>query len=168
MYSGTDTIDGKECTVEILDTGAYEVGKFIVPRWFESPGIIIVYSVWQRSSFNRIESSFIPSVVSASGRSASITIVGNKNDAEEENVSQGKRRVSEQEGRRLAEQCKAHFFEISATNYEEVRRVLVNLIQRMSPVQTTPRVQVGQMSATGIGTASYQSHLLPVSNRYDT
>ena len=88
-------------------------------------GIIFVYSINNRKSFEYIKQNF--SYIKISDN-IPLVLVGNKYDLKE------KREISKEEGRQLAEDYNMNFFEYSAKNYININEIFQILIDNINEV----------------------------------
>lgn len=84
-------------------------------------GIIFVYSINNRKSFEYIKQNF--SYIKISDN-IPLVLVGNKYDLKE------KREISKEEGRQLAEEYNMYFFECSAKNYIKINEIFQILMKK--------------------------------------
>jgi len=123
-------VDGKACTLDILDTAGQEEYSAMRDQYMRTgQGFILVYSITDPSSFEDSQSIHDQLLRSKDAESVPLVLVGNKCDLEEE------RSVSKDEGNKLAEKfgtyCK--FVEASAKaqiNVEEAFYSIVRLIDK--------------------------------------
>jgi small GTP-binding protein len=121
-------VDGKLCTLDILDTAGQEEYSAMRDQYMRTgQAFVLVYSITDPSSFQDCQAIHEQLLRSVDSDDVPLVLVGNKCDLEEE------RGVSTQEGKALAEKfgnCK--FFEASAKgkiNVEECFYGLVRLLQ---------------------------------------
>ncbi|KAI3322881.1 putative small G-protein Ras2 [Xylariaceae sp. AK1471] len=121
-------IDDQSCALEVLDTAGsldLEDDGNLEDGWIQkyNDGIVLVYDVTSRKSFDRIEYLFqrvlevkglVTSDSEASTQTLPIMIVGNKTD------ELAKKTVSPKEGAELAEKLGCMFIDTSAKNYQDV------------------------------------------------
>lgn len=118
IYSKTYTLEGKQFKLICLDSVGQHAGQSLIPSsiLFETRAFILVYSVDDAESFNVIRNiahklneikgdTYFPRV-----------LVGNKADCQ-------KRRVTQDEGYRFAEQLKCPFIECSALMNKNIDQV---------------------------------------------
>ena len=133
------TIDGKRLKLQLWDTAGQERFKTITQTYYRgASGIILVYSVTDRSSFNNI-SKWINQIDEQNEEQIPKVLVGNKAD-----VNQVERVVSLQEGQQLAERYKLPFFETSAKeniNINEIFELLSRTVVARIESRTTPTLQ---------------------------
>jgi GTPase SAR1 family protein len=128
-YERQTEIDRKSCTVELLDTGSFDVVKILKPEWSSNPhGAIFVYDICNSETFTILET-YIKLFISHSG-TATITLVGNRTGRPGSQVSTAK--LCEMANRYGCTWC-----EISTENHLQVEAVVVDHIRRLrnAPVQ---------------------------------
>ncbi|XP_012689922.2 zgc:64022 [Clupea harengus] len=114
IYSHSDKIDGRDIGFNIWDAsysqGGDEVGHIGERQLQWADGVIMVYSICDRASFNVVRQQVqrIRQAKNKLSGAVPIIIVGNKRDL------QHRRTVSSEEGRLLALSADCGFFEISA------------------------------------------------------
>ncbi len=86
-------------------------------------GIIFVYSINNRKSFEYIKQNF--SYIKISDN-IPLVLVGNKYDLKE------KREISKEEGTQLAEEYNMYFFECSAKNYININEIFQILVKKIN------------------------------------
>lgn len=115
-------LQGANIKMQIWDTAGQERFKTITETYYKgSAGIVFVYSVTDRKSFDNI-SNWIRQVNDSQPESLSKIIVGNKCDCPE-----AERQVSLAEGRRLAESYGIPFLEASAKENTNIMKVFTDL-----------------------------------------
>eukprot|EP00828_Plagiopyla_frontata_P006221 TRINITY_DN1267_c0_g1_i6.p2 TRINITY_DN1267_c0_g1~~TRINITY_DN1267_c0_g1_i6.p2 ORF type:complete len:205 (+),score=41.77 TRINITY_DN1267_c0_g1_i6:171-785(+) len=113
-------IDDKKIKVQIWDTAGQERLHAITRNYYQgSNGMILVYSVIERESFEHI-SNWMEEINKYGSSNVSIILVGNKIDLPN-------REVSTEEGQQLADKFKLPFFEASAKTGENVEKIFVEL-----------------------------------------
>ncbi len=122
----TIEIDGKRIKLQIWDTAGQEKTSSSPPSFFrDCEGAIITYSVTDRESFARIQT-WLKQVNDYGGKHARKILVGNKNDEKAE------RKVSEEEGKALAEANGGmKFFETSAKEDLQVTEAFYGLAKEI-------------------------------------
>ncbi len=111
------TIDvlGKRAKLQIWDTAGQERFRTITQAYYRGAmGIIIVYDVTDRVSFEDVKRDWIANIDRHVNADVRKTLVGNKSDMEAERV------VSTEEGQRLADELDIRFFETSALRGDNV------------------------------------------------
>lgn len=118
------TIDvlGKRAKLQIWDTAGQERFRTITQAYYRGAmGIIIVYDVTDRRSFEDVKRDWIINVDRHVNLEVRKTLVGNKSDMESE------RAVGTEEGQRLADELGIRFFETSALRGDNVDSVFVSM-----------------------------------------
>ena len=112
----TINVDGKVVKLQIWDTAGQDRFRTITVSYFRgAQGILLVYDVTDRNSFNNVEN-WMEQIKQHSDDNVNLILVGNKCDLESQ------RAVSTKEGQDLAKKHGIHFFETSAstdTNVDE-------------------------------------------------
>ena len=93
-------------------------------------GIILVYSVTSRSSFERIEN-FYQSMRKIKGDNPIFMLVGNQCDLTHE------RQVSKADGAALARRYGCDFIETSAKTTQNVERLFINVVRSLRQFETS-------------------------------
>ncbi|CZR54043.1 uncharacterized protein PAC_03926 [Phialocephala subalpina] len=119
-------IDGQACLLEILDTAGQEEYTALREQWIrESEGIVLVYSITSRYTFNSLRQ-FHAQILRVKGiETFPVLIVGNKSDRVTE------REVSTQEGFRLASELGCEFTESSAKNRKYVEESFIDIVRQV-------------------------------------
>jgi len=115
-YKKEHQIDGKEVTVEIIDTaGQEEYTSGLQDKFIRGgEGFILVYSVTSRSSLNRVKEIRNKIAWTKDSEEVAMILVGNKSDLVKE------RQVPTQEGKEVAQEFGCPFLETSAKTGENV------------------------------------------------
>ncbi|KAH3834274.1 GTP-binding protein Rit2-like [Dreissena polymorpha] len=125
-YQQQARIDGEPAQLDILDTaGQLEFTTVREQYMRHGEGFILCYSITDRRSFDELlaHKNLIDRV--RCNENTPIIVAGNKCDLEQ------KRKVSTEEGRRLAEQLGAPFFETSAVNRQCVDDVFHGIVREV-------------------------------------
>jgi len=118
-------VDNRMCFVEVTDTAGGEEYTTLRDQWIrEAQGIILVYSVDYRLSFERLEI-FHQAVLRVKRGHAIFMLVGNKCDKAQE------REVSKADGAALARQYGCDFIETSTKTTQNVDRLFINLVRSL-------------------------------------
>lgn len=118
------TIDvlGKRAKLQIWDTAGQERFRAITQAYYRGAmGIIIMYDVTDRESFEDVKRDWIKNVDQHVGVEVRKTLVGNKSDKAAERV------VSTEEGQQLADKLGIRFFETSALRGDNVDNVFLSI-----------------------------------------
>lgn len=103
-------LDGKRIKLQIWDTAGQERFRTITTSYFRgAQGILLVYDVTDRGSFNSIRN-WVGQIQQHADVHVNKILIGNKCDIEEQRV------VSFEEGKTLAKEYGIQFFETSAKN----------------------------------------------------
>jgi len=115
-YKKEHQIDGKDITVEIIDTaGQEEYTSGLQDKFIRGgEGFILVYSITSRSSLNRVKEIRNKIAWTKDSEEVAMILVGNKSDLVKE------RQVPIQEGKELAQEFGCPFLETSAKTGENV------------------------------------------------
>lgn len=129
-------VDDKKIKMQIWDTAGQERFKTITQTYYKgSMGVILTYAVDDRDSFNNIEN-WMRQIKSQASESICKILVGNKSDIQGE-----KRKVSSEEGRKLAENYGIPFFETSAKDDENIASAFQTIAKEIKEkilVETPP------------------------------
>lgn len=137
-YRRQADIDGKRCTIEVLDTAGQEEYIALIDQWIHGAEcFLLVYSISSRASFDRIrdfhkgiqllkESSW-----SGSYGLVPVMLVANKCDRVAE------REVSKAEGKALAAELGYGFVESSAKNDINVERAFYDAVRRLRQIHSS-------------------------------
>ena len=118
-------IEGKNVKLQIWDTAGQERFKNITASYYRGGnGILVVYDITDRESFNNLNSWLIEIEKSANKNVYKI-LIGNKCDLEE------KRAVTYQEGKDLADSNGMKFIETSAKTCQQVNEAFETLTQEI-------------------------------------
>ena len=104
-------IDGKNVCLQIWDTAGQERFRTISKNYFtDSNGILLIYSITDQKSFANIRS-WIKQIQINEAHDLCKILIANKCDCKDED-----RKVTYEEGSKLAQDCGLEFFEVSAKN----------------------------------------------------
>ncbi len=139
------TIRDKNYKLQIWDTAGQERFKSIVSSYYRGVQIaIIVYDVTQRASFQAVKN-WIADIEKHRSPTDTliIGIVGNKTDLPQ-------RRVTYEEGRKLADEYNCYFAESNAKFGDNVNQIFMQLTERFAetnqPSHTEPTIRPKQYS----------------------
>jgi len=155
-YRKTTEIDGKPCTLDILDTAGQEEYAMLRGEYMtEGKGFVLVYSITEEATFaemqkfkDQIEANKKP------GEKVPIALIGNKSDLATD------RKVSESQGEDLHKQWKAAasehisdvmFMETSAMNNINVNECFKGLVRLMMKAEGKTGGGGGGAAAAGGG-----------------
>lgn len=128
-YRKQTVIDDQPCMLEVLDTAGQEEYTALRDQWIrEGEGFLLVYSIADRATFERVERfrEQISRVKDQEPHSVPIMLVGNKCD------KVNAREVSRDEGQALAQRLGCRFVESSAktcVNVEKAYYTVVRMIR---------------------------------------
>jgi GTPase KRas protein len=109
--------------LELLDTAGQEQYGSLRDQWIkDGEGFVLVYSIALRSSFTRITKIYDQIQRIKNFSSVPITLVGNKSDVME-------REVSTQEGHALARELGCEFVEVSAKDNKNIEKAFVDIVR---------------------------------------
>mmetsp|Transcript_5516 Transcript_5516/g.7592 ORF Transcript_5516/g.7592 Transcript_5516/m.7592 type:complete len:207 (-) Transcript_5516:372-992(-) len=119
------TLDGKRIKLQIWDTAGQERFRTITTSYFRgAQGILLVYDVTDRNSFNSIRN-WVSQIQQHADVHVNKILIGNKCDMEDERV------VSTEEGSKLAAEYGVQFFETSAKNDINVEKCFVTIAREV-------------------------------------
>lgn len=120
----TIELDGKIIKLQIWDTAGQERFRTITTSYFRgAQGILLVYDVTDRGSFDNI-SNWVAQIQQHADLNVNKILIGNKCDVDPSKIV-----VTEEEGRRLAEEYGIQFFLTSAKNN-------LNVVQAFEAIAT--------------------------------
>ncbi|CAD8067993.1 unnamed protein product [Paramecium sonneborni] len=124
----TITVEDKKIKLQIWDTAGQERFRNITQTYYKGAfGIIFVYSIVDRNSFNNVET-WIKSITENTTDEVCSILVGNKMDSQD-------RRVQSSEGQALATKYKMPFIETSALENKNIQNIFdilgLNLKKRL-------------------------------------
>ncbi|CBZ54756.1 hypothetical protein NCLIV_051820 [Neospora caninum Liverpool] len=132
----TIDLDGKTVKLQIWDTAGQERFRTITSSYYRGAhGIIIVYDVTDRDSFNNVKN-WMMEIDKYAMEGVSKLLVGNKCDLT------SKRVVSFEEGKEFADSCNMRFIETSAKNAHNVEQAF-----HIMASEIKARVQVNQQQS---------------------
>ncbi|KAF9928282.1 Ras- protein Rab-18 [Linnemannia zychae] len=119
-------VDGKKYKLTIWDTAGQERFRTLTSSYYRgAQGVILVYDVTNRDSFNDLQTWFNELDTYCSSKEVVRMIVGNKVDKE------SSREVSKQEGQELARKLQTLFVECSAKTKLGVQQAFDELVQQI-------------------------------------
>ncbi|PFH37078.1 putative small GTP binding protein rab1a [Besnoitia besnoiti] len=132
----TIDLDGKTVKLQIWDTAGQERFRTITSSYYRGAhGIIIVYDVTDRESFNNVKN-WMMEIDKYAMEGVSKLLVGNKCDLT------SKRVVTYEEGKEFADSCNMRFIETSAKNAHNVEQAF-----HIMAGEIKARVQVNQQQS---------------------
>ncbi len=115
--------NGKEVKLQIWDTAGQDRFRSITKNFYKGThGIILIYDVTNEKTFENAKS-WVEQIHEEISDKVVIYLVGNKIDMEEE------RKVSTEEGKKLAEELGIPFFETSAKTGENIDNIFDNIVE---------------------------------------
>ena len=131
-------LNGKNIKLQIWDTAGQERFKNITASYYRGGnGILVVYDITDRESFNNLNSWLIEIEKSANKNVYKI-LIGNKCDLEE------KRAVTYQEGKDFADSNGMKFIETSAKTCQQVNEAFETLTQEIIKITTNKGPSVSE------------------------
>jgi len=133
-YQKYVNVDGKPCRLDILDTAGQEEYKAMRAQYMrQGQGYLLVYSITDRASFENTKV-FYDELVRAKVNKAEIVliVVGNKSDLKDD------RQIGEEEGKKLAADYGAIFYETSAKFNANIKTVFDEVIRRVRKMGVEP------------------------------
>ena len=125
MFNKEFEINQDKVSVQIWDTAGQEKYNTLTSSYYKgAKGALVVYDITQESTFLKAEQ-FVKELREKSDKDVYMILVGNKIDLEE------KRKVSKEEGKKLADKLKIGFFEVSAKNGTGIEDLFKNLIDHV-------------------------------------
>jgi GTPase KRas len=124
-YRKQTVIDDQPCMLEVLDTAGQEEYTALRDQWIrEGEGFLLVYSIADRATFERVERfrEQISRVKDTEPQSVPIMLVGNKCD------KVNAREVSRDEGQALAQRLGCRFVESSAKTCVNVEKAYYTVV----------------------------------------
>jgi small GTP-binding protein len=130
-FTKEEKLDDKVIRVKIWDTAGQEQYKSLTRNFYRnSDGVIIVYDVTNKSSFEKIQE-WVQSIIDNTEKNIKMVIIGNKIDLPRE--------VTTEEGRKLAEHYKVPFFETSAKDNigisDFIRKIISEVMESFKPAE---------------------------------
>ena len=128
-FTKEEKLEDKIIRVKIWDTAGQEQYKALTRNFYRnSDGVIIVYDVTQKSTFEKIQE-WVQSIVDNTEKNIKMVLVGNKIDLPRE--------VTTEEGKKLADFYKIPFFETSAKENagitEFMRKIIAEVLESFKP-----------------------------------
>jgi small GTP-binding protein len=146
-------INKRNIKMQIWDTAGQERFKSITRSYYRNvAGIIMVYDMTNRTSFNNIEK-WLEDVKAVLPNNPCMTLVGNKSDLNH------RRNVSKDEGQRLAYRYNMVFIETSARNKEHIDDIFSNIASEILEKVNTGVFKPGDaISGVTIGNVKVQAN----------
>ena len=125
----TINIKNKEIKLKIWDTAGEERFHNITQQYYkDADGIVLVYDVTDEASYNKIRDWMDQIISNTPKDTISLVLLGNKCDSEE-------RAVTEEQGKKLAEELKISFFETSALNGQGINEAFEQLAKDIMKIK---------------------------------
>jgi len=118
--------DGRNITLDIWDTAGQEKYRAIAKIYYkEARAVILVYDITDESSFNEMKEYWYEQVKLFARKDVIFAVAANKNDLNEE------RKVSDEEGKKFADEIGAIFISTSAKNADGIQALFDNVGQKI-------------------------------------
>ena len=125
MFNKDFQINEDKVSAQIWDTAGQEKYNALTSSYYKgAKGALVVYDITQESTFLKVEQ-FVKDLREKSDKNVYMILVGNKIDLEEN------RKISKEEGKKLADKLKMGFFEVSAKNGTGIEDLFKNLIDNV-------------------------------------
>ena len=119
---------GETIKVQLWDTAGQDRYRTIAKNYYKgSHGILLLYDVTKENSFENIRE-WVQNIREEVYEKAIIFLIGNKIDKKDE------RKITTEQGQKLAAEYNLPFFEASAKSGENVEEIFKNLYQKISEV----------------------------------
>ena len=130
--SKTIEVKGKTIKIQIWDTAGQENYRSIISSYYKgAAGALLVYDITSHESFEHIES-WLKELKDKGSNNICCILVGNKKDLEED------RKVTKEEGEKLAKEKGLLFLETSARNDENVQEAFILTVEKiLEQIETT-------------------------------
>ena len=110
---------------QIWDTAGQEKYDSLITSYYKgAKGVLIVYDITQKSTFDKIES-YMNKLKEYNDKNISVILVGNKCDLEDN------REVLKEDGEELAKKLNIQFMEVSAKTGENIEKLFQTLIEEV-------------------------------------
>ena len=117
--------NGQEIKLTLFDTAGQERYKSIAANLIKKVnGILLIYDITNNNSFNSI-SKWMESINEVSTTNISIILVGNKSDLDD------RRRVTNEEGKKKAEEYGIPFYETSCKDGNNINEVILRITEEI-------------------------------------
>ena len=118
--------DGRNITLDIWDTAGQEKYRAIAKIYYkEARAVILVYDITDESSFKEMKEYWYEQVKLYAKKDAIFAVAANKNDLDEE------RKISDEEGRKFANEIGAIFASTSAKSASGIQALFDNVGQKI-------------------------------------
>ena len=135
-YNQRKLINGADYDLTIYDTAGLEEQSQIQTKYINANGFILVYSISDMQSFEIVQNIYNKLCDELNGGIKPVVLIGNKSDLKEQ------RRVTYENGKKLAESWNAAFLETSAKEGNNVQTVFATLLKEIDP----PTNQINQIN----------------------
>ena len=120
--------NGKKVKLQIWDTAGQDRFRTITKNYYKGAnGIILIYDVTNTETYDNVEN-WISQIKEEASPNVVIYLVGNKVDMED------KRKVSTEEGQKIADDNNLPFIETSAKSDININETFDNLVEKMDSV----------------------------------
>ena len=120
--------NGKKVKLQIWDTAGQDRFRTITNNYYEGAhGIILIYDITNTETYDNVEN-WISQIKEEASPNVVIYLVGNKVDMED------KRKVTTEEGQKVADENNLPFIETSAKSDINVNETFDNLVEKMDSV----------------------------------
>ncbi|KAG2382040.1 hypothetical protein C9374_005832 [Naegleria lovaniensis] len=155
-FETTRNVKGIVSNITILDTAGQETYQSLLSdAMSEAEGFILVYSITDRSSFEKVQK-LREKVQMVQSSTVPVILVGNKCDLEHERV------VSKSEGEEIAKSVGCPFIETSAKtglNIEQVFELIVLMVRKSKGLALGNGITPNEVPSMGVPSSSAQSLL---------
>ena len=118
-------VDDKTIRLQLWDTAGQERFKSLIPSYVKDSSVaVICYDITNADTFTSVKT-WVDNAKSMRGEEVVLFIAGNKSDLADQ------RAVSEEEGKNLAKELGASFFETSAKSGENVKTLFDDLAKKL-------------------------------------
>ena len=118
--------DGRNITLDIWDTAGQEKYRAIAKIYYkEARAVILVYDITDESSFKEMKEYWYEQVKLYAKKDVIFAVAANKNDLDEE------RKISDEEGKKFANEIGAIFASTSAKNADGIQALFDNVGQKI-------------------------------------
>ena len=120
--------NNKEVKIQIWDTAGQDRFRSITKNYYKgSHGIILIYDITNRRTFENVQK-WISQIREETSQNVVIYLIGNKIDMKEE------RKVSAEEGKKLADELGLPFMETSAKEGININEVFDDIVEKVDKV----------------------------------
>ena len=120
--------NNKEVKIQIWDTAGQDRFRSITKNYYKgSHGIILIYDITNRRTFENVQQ-WISQIREETSQNVVIYLIGNKIDMKEE------RKVSTEEGKKLADELGLPFMETSAKEGININEVFDDIVERVDKI----------------------------------